>query len=110
MSNEQEYGLCPICGKAASLERTYFIYDIPCRCCGCKRDGRNMHFELVRHCPDCRPSVPTAITPILQCGIDAVEYKARIGGILPYAIDGPFDIGVEFSKMARKLYETETEM
>ena len=36
---DQEFGKCPICGQEGSLDRTYFVYNIPCECCGCKRDG-----------------------------------------------------------------------
>ena len=47
---EVEYGKCDICGNENYLERTYFHYNIPCECCGCVVDGKNMHSELVRHC------------------------------------------------------------
>ena len=87
-----EFGKCEICGKEAQLERTYFIYDIHCQCCGCKRDGRDMHFELVRHCKDCIPGVPKIIKPQLMSAIDYKEYRLPIEGMLPYKIDGKFII------------------
>lgn len=85
-----EFGKCDICGKEAQLERTYFIYDINCQCCGCKHDGRDMHFELVRHCEDCTPDVPRVIKPLLMSAIYNKEYRLSIEGMLPYEIDGKF--------------------
>ena len=85
-----EFGECEICGKEAPLDRTYFIYDIHCQCCGCKRDGRDMHFELVRHCKDCTPCIPKVIKPLLMSPIDNKEYWLYIEGMFPYEIDGKF--------------------
>ena len=92
MSYSQEFGKCEICGKEAPLERTYFYYDIKCQCCGCKIDGRNMHFELVCHCKDCVPDVPKVIKPILMSKIDNKEYRLPIEGMIPYGIRGKFII------------------
>ena len=41
------FGKCPICGKEAVLDRTYFYYNIPCECCGCKKNGKDMHLVMV---------------------------------------------------------------
>ena len=87
-----EYGKCDICGKETYLSRTYFHYDIHCQCCGCKEDGRDMHFELVYHCKDCVPDVPKVITPILKSKIDNKKYRLPIKGMLPYSIYGEFCI------------------
>ena len=89
---ELEFGKCDICGNEAPLSRTYFVYDIHCQCCGCKEDGRDMHFELVRHCKDCVPDVPRTITPTLMSSIDYRQYVLPINGILPYKIRGEFCI------------------
>ena len=51
-----EFGRCEICGKDSYLERTYFHYDIECECHSPK------HFELVRHCKDCRGIEPRVTT------------------------------------------------
>lgn len=87
-----EFGKCDICGKEAPLERTYFIYDIHCQCCGCIHDGRDMHFKLVRHCKDCVPGVPRVIKPLLMSPIDNKEYRLPIEGMVPYEIEGAFII------------------
>lgn len=88
-----EFGKCDICGKEAVLNRTYFHYDIHCECCGCKEDGRNMHFEVVHHCSDCVPDVPKVITPLLKSKIDPdYKYRLKIEGMLPYSIRGEFCI------------------
>lgn len=42
---DKEFGKCEICGKDSSLERTNFYYNIPCECCRCTIDGKNMHFR-----------------------------------------------------------------
>lgn len=92
MAGEVEFGRCPICGQeAVQLERTYFYYDIPCSCCNSVVDGRRMHFEMWRHCDGCRPMVPEAITPSLQCSYDGTEYRISIPGFLPHKIEGAFD-------------------
>lgn len=89
---EIEFGTCPICGKEASMERTYFYYDIHCQCCGCKQDDLDMHFELRIHCKDCVPDVPRVIRPQLMSAIDYKPYRLPIEGMLPYAISGQFII------------------
>ena len=47
-----EFGKCDICGKETTLNRKYYHYDIKCDCCSPK------HFEIVRHCKDCKPQPP----------------------------------------------------
>jgi hypothetical protein len=49
---EQEVGICDICLKEKPLIRKYYHYDIKCLCHSPK------HFELVRHCKDCKPQEP----------------------------------------------------
>lgn len=86
----QEFGKCDICGKEASLDRTYFFYPIHCECCGSKdKNGQDQHFELVCHCKDCIPCIPTEIHPLLQ---DVFGNKKRISikDIKPSKIQGIF--------------------
>lgn len=47
-----EYGKCEVCGKEASLGRTYWYYPVKCDC------HTPTHFELVRHCNECKPVEP----------------------------------------------------
>lgn len=89
---ELEFGKCDICGKEAPLSRTYFIYNIPCECCGCKEDGKDMHSELVRHCENCIPDIPQNIKPLVKSKIDNKGYRLKIDGMLPYKIYGEFCI------------------
>lgn len=56
MSGFQELGKCDICGHTGIVVRTYYYYDIKCKCCS------PVHFELVKHCRDCTPSPPQKIT------------------------------------------------
>lgn len=49
---EIEYGKCQICGQETPLKRTYFNYPFKCDC------HSPNHFELVRHCADCKPEPP----------------------------------------------------
>jgi hypothetical protein len=60
MSGEIEFGKCDICGKQGVLSRKYYHYDIICRCHSPK------HFDLVRHCKDCKPVRPME-TKITLC-------------------------------------------
>lgn len=46
------YGKCGICGKETSVQRTYYVYNVPCEC----HHGR--HSEHVNHCKDCKPREP----------------------------------------------------
>ena len=92
MCCSQELGKCDICGKETVLSRTYFHYNIPCQCCGCKEDGMDMHFVCVHHCKDCVPDVPKVITPLLISKIDNKPYRIAIEGMLPYSISGEFCI------------------
>ena len=93
-----EFGKCDICGEEAVLSRTYFIYNIPCEGCGCKRDGKDMHFELVHHCDNCVPDVPRKITPLIKSSIDNKLYRIPIRGMLPYTIDGQFIINHDLTE------------
>lgn len=89
---EQELGRCEICGKEASLERTYFYYPIHCECCGSKdKDGQKQHFVIVRHCKDCPAPMPKIIQPICKAA-DGTERKAYIVNMLPTKIIGEFII------------------
>ena len=86
---ESEFGKCEICGKDAILARTYFIYNIPCQCCGCRRDGNDMHFVFVAYCKDCVPEIPKEINPLVS-GYDRKEYRLHIENMMPYEIDGEY--------------------
>ena len=99
----QEFGKCDICGEEAVLGRTYFIYSIPCECCGCKEDGKDMHFELVHHCDKCVPDVPRTIRPMLKSAIDNKPYRLEIKGMLPYKIRGQFLINHDLTENHIKL-------
>ena len=46
------YGKCEVCGKDASLQRTYFRYNMPCEC------HNGYHSEHVDHCNNCVPKEP----------------------------------------------------
>ena len=50
-----EFGMCDICKKEDSLERTYFRYNIKCHC------HSPYHFELIIHCKNCTPKEPEYI-------------------------------------------------
>ncbi len=49
---EQRRGLCHVCFEQNDLVKTYFHFPIACECCG------PIHFELVRHCENCKPEMP----------------------------------------------------
>ena len=85
MNRGIEFGKCDICGKKGGLERTYFEYDINCECHSPK------HFELVVHCKDCVPSIPTEIHPYIKA-MDGKSYRTTITNILPIRINGEFII------------------
>mgnify|MGYP005608329895 FL=1 len=85
MSCGIEFGKCDICGKEGNLGRTYFEYDIKCDC------HSPRHFELVVHCKDCIPSMPTKIHPYIKA-MDGKSYKTIITNILPIEIVGEFII------------------
>lgn len=85
MCGDAEYGNCEICGKESVLERTYFYYDITCRCCN-KR-----HHEMVRHCHSCVPGIPDSIHPMIKA-MDGKYYEATITNVLPVEIQGEFII------------------
>lgn len=89
MSGDIEFGKCEICGKDATLQRTYFVYAIACECCGCKRNGSDCHFELVVHCSKCVPHIPKIIHPLIKA-MDGKSYRASISNILPIEINGAF--------------------
>lgn len=83
-----EYGKCPLCGKESNLQRTYFYYSIKgCECCGCNKG----HFEMIRHCNKCIPSIPKIIHPIFK-SLDGKNYISTINDILPIHIEGEFII------------------
>lgn len=90
MSGAVEYGKCEICGEDGILSRTYFIYPVDCTCCGCTRQGQNRHFEMIRHCNKCQPSIPKEINPLL-IGMDGKDYCLNIKNIKPIEIDGDYD-------------------
>ena len=98
MSCGIEFGKCDICGKEDNLERTYFEYDIKCECHSPK------HFELVRHCKNCIPSMPTEIHPYIKA-MDGKSYRTTITNILPIEIRGEFIITKSIIK--EQYYEKE---
>lgn len=85
MSDGIEFGKCEICGKEAPLERTYFFYNIKCGC------HSPQHFELVIHCADCIPKMPSIIHPMIKA-MDGKEYRTTIVNILPIDISGAYII------------------
>ena len=91
MSCNIEFGKCDICGKEDNLERTYFEYDINCECHSPK------HFELVSHCKDCVPSMPTEIHPYIKA-MDGKSYRTTITNVLPIRIVGEFIITEQIIK------------
>lgn len=58
--NDQEHGICRVCGNEGNLTRTYFYYDIKCDC------HSPQHFEMVRHCPSCKPKAPEETTVYIK--------------------------------------------
>lgn len=56
-----EVGKCEVCGKEeVQLHRTYINFpNIKCEC-------HNSHFELIRHCIECKPVVPKETTLIVS--------------------------------------------
>lgn len=67
MSGVIEVGRCKICGaEDVPLTRKYYYYNIQCECCGCKHDGKDVHFEFVAHCKDCEPHPPREIRVLLN--------------------------------------------
>ncbi len=50
---EMEWGICDYCGNEGGLGRTYFEYDIDCKCCHGKQ-----HYEIVYHCSKCEAKNP----------------------------------------------------
>lgn len=55
-----EYGKCDICLEMDNLSRRYYYFPIPCECCS------NQHFEIVRHCKNCKPEQPAYTKPMLR--------------------------------------------
>lgn len=79
-----EISKCDVCGKEnVQVERTYFEYPFPCQCCS------PTHFIMVRHCNDCKPSIPNEIQVKFK-SFDDKEHIATISNILPYSIKGEF--------------------
>lgn len=99
-----EFGKCDICGRETALERTYFYYPIHCECCGCKVNGQDCHFEMIRHCKDCIPAVPTEIHPLCKdaCGL---VHKANISNMMPIKIEGQFIINDTIIKKKKSFIE-----
>lgn len=60
---EMEIDYCYICKKLKPLRRKYYSYNIKCECC--LNGGIAKHFELVKHCSDCKPVPPMTIKPVL---------------------------------------------
>ena len=63
---DQEVGTCDICKDRAPLQRTYYRYDIKCKCCNGPNDP---HFEICFHCDTCEPKAPSKVT----CWIDPIK-------------------------------------
>lgn len=59
--DEFEDGYCDICHKKGQITRDYYYYDINCECC-----GGDLHFEIVRHCQNCKPKPPKRISAIVK--------------------------------------------
>lgn len=57
---DMEVDYCDICHKKKPVTRRYYHYHINCECCG------GEHFEIVRHCKDCRPQPPHRISAIVK--------------------------------------------
>lgn len=68
---EMEIDYCYICKKLRPVRRKYYSYNIKCECCG-GNDGK--HFELVKHCADCKPIPPLEIRPHIK-GINYLEVE-----------------------------------
>ena len=86
-----EFDKCDICGKESQIERTYFYYNIPCECCYCNIDNKDMHFVLIRHCSKCIPDIPIDIK-IIQKGAHNATKTISIHKMIPYDILGRFTI------------------
>lgn len=69
MCGEIEVGRCEICGKEnVQLERKYYRYpNVQCEC------HSQCHFEIVRHCKDCKPVEPKEIKVILSA--EKIKYR-----------------------------------
>lgn len=83
MCDAIEFGKCEICGKEAPLERTYFHYNIQCEC------HSPLHFEIVRHCEDCVPKIPSIIHPMIKA-MNGKECRTTIINIMPINITGTY--------------------
>lgn len=68
MAGDIEFGACDICYKEAPLNRTYYRYDIKCEC------HTPTHFEIVRHCENCKPREPRT-TQIRYKTSDLIKLK-----------------------------------
>lgn len=51
---------CVSCGKVKAVQRKYYRYPINCKCCN------GNHFEIVRHCNDCKPKAPIHVQAIVE--------------------------------------------
>ena len=52
MGGCQEWGKCNYCGSEGPINRTYFKYNIKCKC------HTPEHFTIVWHCDNCEPKDP----------------------------------------------------
>jgi len=53
---EQEFSKCNICGQHIHVNRKYYYYNVKCECCN------GLHFEIVKHCINCKPKSPKRIS------------------------------------------------
>lgn len=61
MGGDIEISNCKVCGKVGvPVQRTYFRYDINCRC------HSPSHFEMVQHCAGCIPQEPKETKVVLE--------------------------------------------
>jgi hypothetical protein len=74
-----EYGLCDICGNDSIINRKYYYYDIKCDCCNSKNSP---HFEIVKHCYNCKPKPPRTITlsykPMTDDELNVLDRKRKL--------------------------------
>lgn len=71
MPAEQEFGKCEMCNKDAYLNRKYFEYALKCKC------HSPQHFELIKHCNECKPMEPAQTTYIPEDGTDPITVNTN---------------------------------
>lgn len=60
-------GKCSVCGKEnVQVLRKYYYYDIDCKCCVHKSDGKKRHFSIAYYCENCKPKEPETTTITLK--------------------------------------------